>query len=377
MVDALKNAPDRGHHPRRAHRLAVPEELPLHRDRRLLHPGIADGRDRGDVLLRLHLQLGDAARAAAAGRRGGRRRHRGAGEHLPPSRGGPRHHRGVGGGHRQPRGDLRGDRGQLLAGGDLRAGGLRERHPRPVPALVRGGGDLRRAGVAVRFADPHADAVLALPRRAGEARPRVLGARARVPGASTAPTGACSAGRCATAWSCWSSPRPRSSPPCRCSRPCRASWRRKPTKAGSWSASARRSAPRSTTPKASCARSRRSPRTIPRSSPSSASSASGSAQQVNQATLVVRMKPRGERERSQRDVIDAFRRDLAQIAGARAFPRAFGLVQRPALRAAAVRGEGAEPAGDGSARRRAADARCRPTRRSGAWTPTCSSTCRS
>jgi HAE1 family hydrophobic/amphiphilic exporter-1 len=37
----------------------------------------------------------------------------------------------------------------------------------------------------------------------------------------------------------------------------------------------------------------------------------GSAQQVNQATLVVRMKPRDERERSQRDVIDAFRRDLA------------------------------------------------------------------
>jgi len=53
----------------------------------------------------------------------------------------------------------------------------------------------------------------------------------------------------------------------------------------------------------------------------------GSAQQVNQATLVARMKPRSERDRSQREVIDAIRRDLTQIAGARAFPRAFGLVQ--------------------------------------------------
>jgi len=53
----------------------------------------------------------------------------------------------------------------------------------------------------------------------------------------------------------------------------------------------------------------------------------GSAAQVNQANLVVRMKPRGERTRSQSEVINAFRRDLSQIAGARAFPRAFGLVQ--------------------------------------------------
>ncbi|HET7669299.1 MAG TPA: efflux RND transporter permease subunit [Burkholderiales bacterium] len=53
----------------------------------------------------------------------------------------------------------------------------------------------------------------------------------------------------------------------------------------------------------------------------------GSAQQVNQATLVARMKPRHERSRSQAEVINAIRRDLAQVAGARAFPRAFGLVQ--------------------------------------------------
>jgi hydrophobic/amphiphilic exporter-1 (mainly G- bacteria), HAE1 family len=53
----------------------------------------------------------------------------------------------------------------------------------------------------------------------------------------------------------------------------------------------------------------------------------GQASQVNQATLVVRMKSRGERSRSQADVINALRRDLSQIAGARAFPRAFGLVQ--------------------------------------------------
>jgi HAE1 family hydrophobic/amphiphilic exporter-1 len=53
----------------------------------------------------------------------------------------------------------------------------------------------------------------------------------------------------------------------------------------------------------------------------------GSAQQVNQATVVARMKPRAERSRSQQEVIELLRRDLAQIAGARAFPRAFGLVQ--------------------------------------------------
>src|SRR5687768_2997811 len=53
----------------------------------------------------------------------------------------------------------------------------------------------------------------------------------------------------------------------------------------------------------------------------------GSASQVNQATLVARMKPRHERSRSQAEVINAIRRDLAQVAGARAFPRAFGLVQ--------------------------------------------------
>src|SRR5688572_11753474 len=53
----------------------------------------------------------------------------------------------------------------------------------------------------------------------------------------------------------------------------------------------------------------------------------GSAQQVNQATLVARMKPRSERDRTQQQVIDSIRRDLSQIAGARAFPRAFGLVQ--------------------------------------------------
>ena len=54
----------------------------------------------------------------------------------------------------------------------------------------------------------------------------------------------------------------------------------------------------------------------------------GSAAQVNQATVVVRMKPRAERQRSQQQVIELLRRDLAQIAGVRAFPRAPGLVPR-------------------------------------------------
>ena len=52
----------------------------------------------------------------------------------------------------------------------------------------------------------------------------------------------------------------------------------------------------------------------------------GSASQVNQATVVARMKPRNERERSQQEVITALRRELSEIAGAQAFPRAFGLV---------------------------------------------------
>jgi hydrophobic/amphiphilic exporter-1 (mainly G- bacteria), HAE1 family len=54
----------------------------------------------------------------------------------------------------------------------------------------------------------------------------------------------------------------------------------------------------------------------------------GSAAQVSQATVVVRMKPRAERSRSQQQVLELLRRDLAQIAGVRAFPRAPGLVPR-------------------------------------------------
>jgi HAE1 family hydrophobic/amphiphilic exporter-1 len=56
----------------------------------------------------------------------------------------------------------------------------------------------------------------------------------------------------------------------------------------------------------------------------------GSAQQVNQATLVIRLLPKAERRergmRSQQQVIAAVRRDLAQVAGARAFARSFGIV---------------------------------------------------
>jgi HAE1 family hydrophobic/amphiphilic exporter-1 len=54
----------------------------------------------------------------------------------------------------------------------------------------------------------------------------------------------------------------------------------------------------------------------------------GSAAQVSQATVVVRMKPRAERQRSQQQVLELLRRDLAQVAGVRAFPRAPGLVPR-------------------------------------------------
>ena len=57
----------------------------------------------------------------------------------------------------------------------------------------------------------------------------------------------------------------------------------------------------------------------------------GSAQQVNQATLVIRMLPKAERRekgmRSQQQVLAAVRRDLAQVPGARAFARSFGIVQ--------------------------------------------------
>ena len=57
----------------------------------------------------------------------------------------------------------------------------------------------------------------------------------------------------------------------------------------------------------------------------------GSAGQVNQATLVARMRPKSERRKdggkTQAEVLVALRRDLSQIAGVRAFPRAFGIVQ--------------------------------------------------
>jgi HAE1 family hydrophobic/amphiphilic exporter-1 len=52
----------------------------------------------------------------------------------------------------------------------------------------------------------------------------------------------------------------------------------------------------------------------------------GTAGQVNQGAVVVRMAPRNERTRSQQDIITALRRDLANIAGARAFAAPFSLV---------------------------------------------------
>ncbi len=54
----------------------------------------------------------------------------------------------------------------------------------------------------------------------------------------------------------------------------------------------------------------------------------GSAGQVNQALVVARMKPLSERKRSQQEVLAQMRRELTQVAGARAFPRAPGLVPR-------------------------------------------------
>jgi HAE1 family hydrophobic/amphiphilic exporter-1 len=54
----------------------------------------------------------------------------------------------------------------------------------------------------------------------------------------------------------------------------------------------------------------------------------GSAAQVNQALLIVRMVPRSERTRSQQQVLELLRRDLAAIPGVRAFPRSPGLVPR-------------------------------------------------
>ncbi len=57
----------------------------------------------------------------------------------------------------------------------------------------------------------------------------------------------------------------------------------------------------------------------------------GSAGQVNQATLVGRMRPKSERRKdgglSQQEILRLLRQDLSQITGARAFPRAFGIVQ--------------------------------------------------
>ncbi len=54
----------------------------------------------------------------------------------------------------------------------------------------------------------------------------------------------------------------------------------------------------------------------------------GSAGQVNQALVIVRMVPRGERTRSQQQVVAQLRRDLAAIPGVSAFPRAPGLAPR-------------------------------------------------
>jgi hydrophobic/amphiphilic exporter-1 (mainly G- bacteria), HAE1 family len=53
----------------------------------------------------------------------------------------------------------------------------------------------------------------------------------------------------------------------------------------------------------------------------------GSAGQVNQGTVVVRMLPREERKRSQQEVLAVLRKDLATVAGVRAFAAPYPIVQ--------------------------------------------------
>ena len=168
-----RGAPARGHAARRPGGVVLPAQLPLDADHLHRHPGLAARRDRGDVLPRLHLQPDDAARPAAADRRGGGRRDRGARERVPAPRGGP----GARPPHRRDRGHragrLRGGGGEPHAGVDLRPVLFIEGIVGAVLPVVRGGGHGGRAGVAVRLADAHADAVLALPRALAEARARV------------------------------------------------------------------------------------------------------------------------------------------------------------------------------------------------------------
>jgi HAE1 family hydrophobic/amphiphilic exporter-1 len=52
----------------------------------------------------------------------------------------------------------------------------------------------------------------------------------------------------------------------------------------------------------------------------------GTSGQVHNGNVVVRLKPRSERRRSQQEILSAVRRDVQKIAGARVFARAFGLV---------------------------------------------------
>ena len=68
--------------------LPVPALAPGDADSARHHPGLADRRLRAHVCLRLLHQHADAARDGAGHRPGRRRRHRHAGEHLPPHRGG-------------------------------------------------------------------------------------------------------------------------------------------------------------------------------------------------------------------------------------------------------------------------------------------------
>ncbi|MDI6746056.1 MAG: efflux RND transporter permease subunit [Rhodocyclaceae bacterium] len=53
----------------------------------------------------------------------------------------------------------------------------------------------------------------------------------------------------------------------------------------------------------------------------------GSAGQVNQGTVVTRMVPREERKRSQQQVLAALKKDLAEVAGVRAFAAPYPIVQ--------------------------------------------------
>ena len=172
------NDADRGRADRDRGDLPVPGQPALDHHSRRHHSAVADRRDVRSAGARLFDQSADAAGAGAGHRPGGRRRHRGGGEHPPAYRGG---HAAVRcGHHRRARNRGAGDLDDDHAGGGLCADRVRGRPDRRAVSRVRVHAGGRRHRLGRHCADAVADDGLQAAEGGAQQRPFRPHSRSRV-----------------------------------------------------------------------------------------------------------------------------------------------------------------------------------------------------